>query len=378
MISGGGIKRVATRGVVQWGRALGLAALAFAILLAIKGANPLTVYRSMWNSLHGSTSIDGVLLKAIPLVLAALAVTVPARAGLVNVGGEGQLVIGGVCAAGMSLWVGGSLPGSTTLLLMCVAGAVGGALWSALAVALRLLSGINEALSTLLLNYLAINVMSFLIYSPWKDKHGSGQPATPALPVAERFPLLGTSRVHAGILVAVAAVAVVWWVLRSTRWGFSLRVVGGNPEAARRAGLRVGLLLLSAMLVGGALAGLGGVTQLAGAEFKLRPGFLLTYGYIGFLASWLARHRPLPVALSALALAAISVSGDSLQIDSRMPAATVNVLMALVLLAAFGWTAHAKQKASAGAGAPTSTPAPALPDAVLPNAVLPDATAKAV
>ena len=133
------------------------------------------------------------------------------------------------------------------------------------------------------------------------------------------------------------ATVIVWWALRSTRWGFQLQVVGGNRSGAA-AGLSVGLLLLSAMVVGGALAGLGGLTQLAGAEFKLRPGFLATYGYIGFLASWLAGHKPLRVAVAALALAAISISGDSLQIDSQLPAATVNVLMALVLLAVFGWT----------------------------------------
>ena len=106
------------------------------------------------------------------------------------------------------------------------------------------------------------------------------------------------------------------------------------------------MLLLGAMLLGGALAGLGGVTQLAGAEFKLRPGFLATYGYIGFLASWLARHDPAKVAVSALLLGAISISGDSLQIDSHLPAATVNILMALVLIAVFGF-ASKRQKAVA-------------------------------
>jgi simple sugar transport system permease protein len=122
--------------------------------------------------------------------------------------------------------------------------------------------------------------------------------------------------------------------------------VGGNPEAARQAGLRVGVLLLTAMLVGGALAGLGGFTQLAGVEHKLRPGFLLTYGYIGFLASWLARHHPVRVALAATLLAAIAVGGDSLQLDSALPAASVNVLMALVLLGVFGWGARKKAVAT--------------------------------
>lgn len=322
----------------RWPLALGGAAVLFGLLLLTKGAQPLTVYRSMWTTVTSGTAVDGILLKATPLVLVALAVAVPARAGLVNVGGEGQLVMGGVAAAGVSLAVDGAVPGAVVLVLMIVAAMTAGAAWAAIAAGLRLRIGINEAVSTLLLNYLAINVMSFLIYDRWKDANGSGQPATRPLPVAERLPLIEGTTVHVGLFLAIGAVAVTWWVLRSTRWGFRLRVVGGNPEAARRAGVVVGRSILTAMLVGGALAGLGGVAHLAGAEFKLRPGFLLTYGYVGFLASWLARHRPITVAAGALALAVISVSGDSLQLDSALPAATVNVLMALLLLAVFGWT----------------------------------------
>jgi simple sugar transport system permease protein len=202
--------------------------------------------------------------------------------------------------------------------------------------------GISEAVTTLLLNYVALNVMYFLIYDPWKDLNGSGQPATAPIPVPQRFPLIGTSTVNQSVFLALLAAIAVWFLLTRTRLGFQLRVVGGNAEAARRAGLRVGVLLLGAMLLGGALAGLGGVAQLAGAEFKLRPGFLVTYGYIGFLASWLARHDPAKVAIAAVALGAISISGDSLQIDSHLPAATVNVLMALVLIAVFGFASRRK------------------------------------
>lgn len=326
------------RAVGRWALALAGAATVFGLLVLTKGANPLDVYRSMWTSLTSSTALDGILVKATPLVLGALAVSIPARAGLVNVGGEGQLIVGGVAAAGVSLGVDGSVPGAVVLVLMCLAAAIAGGLWAALAGVLRLAVGINEAVTTLLLNYLAINLMLFLIYDRWKDANGSGQPATRPLPVAERFPVIGTTSIHAGLFVALGAVAVVFWLLRSTRWGFNLRVVGGNPEAARRAGVSVGRTLLGAMLVGGALAGLGGAAHLAGTELKLRPGFLVSYGYIAFLASWLARHHPLKAAAAAFVLAAISVSGDSLQIDSSLPAATVNVLMALILLAVFGWT----------------------------------------
>jgi ABC-type uncharacterized transport system permease subunit len=203
---------------------------------------------------------------------------------------------------------------------------------------LRLWVNINEAVTTLLLNYVAVDVLAFLIFDRWKDQNGSGQPASVPLPINQRLPLIGTSIVNVGIIFALVAAIVVWLLLNKTTWGFRLGVVGGNPEAARRAGYKVGFLLIGAMAVGGALAGLGGYVQLAGTEFKLRQGFLVGYGYIGFLASWLARHHPLKVIVASLALAAIAIGGDSLQIDSNLPAAAVNILMALVLLAVFGWT----------------------------------------
>lgn len=334
------------RSVLRWVVALGAAVAIFGVLMLVKGVSPVGAYRSMWSSLTTDTSLSAILVKGTPLVLAALAVTIPAKAGLVNVGGEGQLIMGGVFAAGMSMAVGTRIPGAGALVLLCLAGALGGALWAGIAALLRLWVGISEAVTTLLLNYVALNVMFFLIYDSWKDPNGSGQPASRPLPVPQRFPLLGSSTVNQSVFLALIGAAAVWFLLTRTRLGFQLRVVGGNAEAARRAGLKVGMLLLGAMLLGGALAGLGGVAQLAGSEFKLRPGFLVSYGYIGFLASWLARHDPPKVAIAALVLGAISITGDSLQIDSQLPAATVNVLMALVLIAVFGF-AGKRQTAAA-------------------------------
>lgn len=340
--SRGASPRLAALG--RWVVAIVGALVIFGAFMAMKGANPVTAYADMFRSTFGdSTSIGEILIRSAPIILTALAVTVPARAGLVNVGGEGQLLVGAIAAAGVSLAIGDALPGGVVLILMPIGAALAGGLWAALTAVLKLVSNINEAVTTLLLNYVAVALLGFLIFDPWKDLNGSGQPATEAIPVAQRLPLIGFGRVHAGIVVAVVATAVVWAVLRYTSWGFRLRTVGGNPEAARRAGLRVGVLLISAMFVGGMLAGLGGWVQLAGSEFKLRQGFALTYGYIGFLASWLARHRPIWVAVSALLLSAIAIGGDSLQLDSKLPAAAVNVLMAVVLLAVFGFTAKRKE-----------------------------------
>ena len=322
-----------------------LAALVmFGLVMLLKGVNPITAYVDMITSTFNSgDSVGDILVRSTPIMLAGLAVTVPARAGLINVGGEGQLIIGGICGFGTAMLIDGRLPGGLSLVLMILGAALGGAAWSALAAGLKQWVGISESVTTLLLNYIALDLMYFLIYDRWKDRAGSGQPTTEALPVAERLPLVGFGRLHGGIFLALGATALIALVFAVTTWGFRLKVVGGNGEAARRSGLKVGLLLLSAMAVGGALAGIGGLTQLAGAEFKLRPGFVAGYGYIGFLASWLGRHRPVYVALSAILLSTIVVGGDSLQIDSALPAASVNVLMALLLLMVFGF---GKRKAS--------------------------------
>ncbi|MET0896204.1 MAG: ABC transporter permease [Acidimicrobiia bacterium] len=327
--------------------AVGGAIVIFGAFMQMKGANPIDAYRDMWQStFQSSDSIEQILVKATPLIFAALAVTVPARAGLVNVGGEGQLVMGGVGAAAVVVWFGNGMPTAVVLVLMAIFGAVAGAIWAGIAAVLRARLSINEAVTTLLLNYVAVDVMLFLVYDAWKDPGGFGDPKTTPLTDSERLPIIGSTTLHLGFVLAIIATAVVWFALTRTSWGFKLSVVGGNPEAARQAGLKVGLLLTSSMLVGGALAGIGGFTQLAGAEYQLRPGFLLTYGYIGFLASWLARHHPVRVALAATLLAAIAVGGDSLQLDSALPAAAVNILMALLLLGVFGFSRRTKAVSS--------------------------------
>jgi simple sugar transport system permease protein len=320
-----------------WVIAVGAAPVIFGAFVAAKGVDPLTMYGDMLASLVRPAQAETVVIRAVVLVLAGLAVAIPARAGLLNVGGEGQIVIGAVCAAGIGLVTDQRLPGPAVLLLMVLAGMVGGALWAGLAAGLRLTAKVNEAISTLLLNFVAIDLMLGLIYDPWKDASGFGQPSSRPLEAEARLPLfVPGSKLNAGLVLAVIALVAVWWALHRTGWGFRLRVVGGNPEAARQAGMRVGVLLLSAMLVGGALAGLAGMVHMAGTEFKLRPAMTLNFGYIGFLVSWLAGHRPLRVAAAAVLLAAIAMAGDSLQINSGLPAASVNVLMAVVLLMVLG------------------------------------------
>jgi simple sugar transport system permease protein len=350
----------ALRGAITWVRArhlayrtawwIGMYALAlviFGAFAATRHVDPLSMYRSMWEQTIASPyGLGQVIDKAAPFALAALAVAVPARAGLINIGGEGQLMIGAAAAGGVSLALGTHLTGGPAIVLMMVAGAVAGALWSGIAAALRLAGGVNEAISTLLLNYVGADVLSFLVYGPWKDAAGNGQPASKPLPGGDYLPTWGFLNAHVGFVIAIGAAIAVAFAIRKTRWGFTLRAVGGNPEAARRAGLRVTLLLLSAMLVGGALAGLGGAVHYAGMEGQLRPGIAATFGYTGFLASWLGRHQPAKVVVGAFLLAGIAVSGNALQLSSHLPGSAVNILMAVVLLVVLAQRPKAKAKAA--------------------------------
>ncbi len=328
---------VVGRTVGRWAVIVGATLTVFGAFVLLKGVNPVEMYRDVWLSTFANgQSLQRILVRFAPLMLTALAVAVPARAGLINVGGEGQIVIGAVAAGGIALATDQRLPGGLVLVLMLIAAALAGAAWAGIAAVLKLTVGVNEAITTLLLNYIALDVLLYLIYDSWKDPHGSGQPASRPLAEAARLPLLGGTVVNAGLIVALVALVAVWFALERTAWGFRLRVVGGNSEAGRRAGLPVKRLLLSALLVGGALAGIAGMVHFGGTELKLRTGMTMNFGYIGFLASWLAAHKPGRVALAALLLAAIALAADSLQLDSGLPAASANVLMAVTLLVVLG------------------------------------------
>lgn len=306
---------------------------AFALLVAVKGANPFGVFDTMIrSSIFEPGSLDQVLLRAVPVALAALAVTVPARAGLVNVGGEGQLIVGSVAAAGVGIAVGARVPGPVSWLVMALAGMAAGAVWAGLSALLRTRFGANEAVTTLLLNFVANDIMLYLIYQPWKDPNGSGQPQSRPLSAAAQLPHVFNAQLEVGVLAALVLAVATWWLLAHTGWGFALRIVGGNPEAARRFGLPVERLLLTSMLVGGALAGIGGMLNLAGVELQLRPGITAGFGYVAFLASWLGRHDPKKVVGAALAFSAINLSANGLQLTFGLDGAVVNILLALIVV----------------------------------------------
>lgn len=318
-------------------------AVGFAAFVLLVGNNPFDAFSAMWQStIMDSVGPGEVLIAATPIVLCALAVAVPARAGLWNLGGQGQVVCGVLGAAGVSLAMPDGLAAPLAIPLLSLGGALAGAAWSAISALLRVTFNLNEAISSLLLSYVAVRILDYAVHGPWKDPASLGFPQARPLPESHRLPLFGSGRIHAGILIALVMVVVIAYVLRRTRWGFQLRVAGGNAEAARRAGLPVKRVIVTSMVVGGALSGLAGAIQLAGVEINARPDIAAMYGFLGFLVSWLAGHRPWFILMAGIVIGAITVGGDSLQISADLPAASVNILMALVLLAVLGRSARVR------------------------------------
>lgn len=305
----------------------------FGAIVATQHAEPLSVDWSIVKSaLFEQGSITQILLRAVPIVLAALAVSIPSRAGLVNVGGEGQLIAGAIGATWVGLHLCPGAPRPLLLVLMAVGGFGAGAIWGGIAGVLRVLLGANESVATLLLNFVANDILLYLLYQPWKDPAGTGQPQTPPFQTSATLPGL-FSGLNLGVLIALLVAIAVYLLLRYTGWGFALRVVGGNPEAARRAGLPVKRLMISSIAVGGGLAGLGGMLYLAGTQLQLLPGGTATFGYTAFLAAFLGRQGTIRVVLAGLLFSAIAISAPGLQLNYGLDGNAVDILLAFAVAA---------------------------------------------
>jgi len=304
---------------------------AFALVMILYDRSPLGALHDMVLSTLGSGyGVSEVLVKMSPMLLTAVAVTVPARLGLVNVGGEGQMFIGGLCATWGALTFNG-LPGWLLLPLMAALAFAGGGLWGGITGWMRARAWLTEVFSTLLLNYIGILLVSFLVFGPWRDPGSGNYPQTRPIPETAHLPLLGGTRVHVGIFVGIVAIVLFYLFLKKTRWGLQMRAAGANPVASAHTGLPVARYIVIAMTVGGGLAGLAGMTQVSGIQFRLNPGLAAYVGYTGFLISWLSGHRPLVIVPMAFLLAALAGGGDILQITQGVPYAVVNVLVALSL-----------------------------------------------
>jgi simple sugar transport system permease protein len=278
----------------------------FATLLLIDGRDPVRAAHDTFRSVFGSISgFSELLVRMSPVLLTSVAVALPARMGLINVGGEGQLIMGAWAATAGAL-AGTDLPAWLLLPSMTALGFLGGALWAAIPGLLRAVRLVNETISTLLLNYIAPLIVSFFIFGPWRSADSASYPETPAFVDAARLPQFFGTRVHAGLIEGLFCVLLYGFVMQRTRWGLAIRAIGGNPVASLRAGLPIHLAMVGVMAVAGGIAGIAGMAELAGG-------------------------RPWHIVGMAFLFALISSVGDVLQITQGVPYAVVNLLMAVIL-----------------------------------------------
>lgn len=196
---------------------------------------------------------------------------------------------------------------------------------------LRARGWVSETISTLLMNYVAVLLVSFFVFGPWKDPESANYPQSAPFVEAAVLPAFGDSRVHLGGILALAGIGLFHWVMSRTRWGLEMRAIGGNPEAARRSGIPVGRYIVLLMLIGGGIAGLAGACEVSAIQGRLRLSLSPGYGFAGFLISWMAGGNPLGILAAAFLLAIITSSGDILQMSQGLPGSVVNILMALIL-----------------------------------------------
>ena len=320
-------------GVVTVARAAILFVAASALFFRLLGKPPLAV---LWGLVEGALgngfALSETLVRAAPILLCALATALPARVGLISVGAEGQLVVGAITGTGFALF--GGHWGVAGLPLLLLFGALGGAAWGGLAGWLRARLGVNETISTLLLNYIAPPLVDYLVYGAWKDPSSLGWPATRLFPDSLRLVgYLGT-RLHAGLLLGLLAIAAMHVLVSRTRFGVKLDLLRESPMLAARAGLSFAPTALGMLVLGGAMAGTAGIIEASALEGRLQAGVGSGAGYAGFLVAFLARGNLLQIVPLALVVAALVAGGDNLQLSFALPSSVVYVLQGLLFAAA--------------------------------------------
>lgn len=317
---------------------LGVLALCLALLagaLQIAGYDAVRAMAALWNGSFGSANalLSATLVRATPLMLAGLGIALAFRAGIWNIGAEGQLLAGAAAATATAL-AAAAFPAFIAIPLVVVAGATAGVIWASIAEVLRRTRGVLEVISTIMLNFVALHLVGFLVHGPLQEPLGI-YPQSDAIPDAARLPrLVPGTRLHAGFAMALMLAPALWWWLRSTAAGFRVRAVGASPHAAQMAGrIDVARIAGGAFLVSGALAGIAGAVEVAGVTLALYENLSAGYGYTAIVVALLARLNPLAVIPSAILFGALESGALAMQRDAGIPSVVVTAIEAVLVLA---------------------------------------------
>jgi general nucleoside transport system permease protein len=306
---------------------------AFGIFCAMAGANPFAVYASIYKAAFGSWySFQNTLVRAAPLMLCSLATAVPFRLGLVMIGNEGALVIGGLSATVAGL----QMPTASPLVVqtvMAIVGMAAGGFWLAISGALKHYRGVNETISSLMMNYIAIAILNQAVNTWIRDPSSLNKPASYAIPDEQMLQPLGDTTIHWGLVFGLIACVIAWVLINQTTLGFQIRTIGSNVRAAQIAGIPVGRITLITCFLAGACPGLAGMVEVAAIHGRASESLNAWYGYSGILVAFLARQNPLGCILISVLLGGLLASGGILQRDLHLPDASITVFQGIVFLA---------------------------------------------
>jgi len=323
------ILRKALNDLVRYGLVALVAFFLFGLILLISGKDPIQAYGDIFSSTLGSVyGLSEVIVAMTPLLLTALAVALPSRIGLINVGGEGQLYMG-ACAATWGALTFSELPGWILLPILVLLGMIGGGIWAFIPGYLRAKGLVNETISTLLLNAVAPMIVSFFVFGFWHSPMDTNK--TPIFASSARLPKLFETRIDISLLIAILLLVLFWYAMKYTRWGLEMRAIGGNPQAAMRNGIPLKTYIIVVMCIAGGIAGIAGMAQVTGFYGVLLANFSRGIGYMGFLISWLAGGSPVGILITSFVVAVIITGGNLLQLTRDIPYSVINILLAFTL-----------------------------------------------
>lgn len=316
-----------------------LVCLAFFLL---NGHPPWAMFSEMVKGAFGDGyALGETLVKTAPILLCALSVALPARLGLISVGSEGQFYLGAMAGTYMVVHF-TNAPAWQLLPLILIAAAIGGGFWAAIPGMLKAKLSMNETISTLLLNYIAVLMMEFAVHGPWKDPTALGWPASIEFPVAAQLPTLGDSRVHLGLAIGVCMAVLLHVLVTYSRWGVGLTILRSNARVGFLAGISWAKNVVLVMAIGGALAGLAGIAEASVIQNRLQPNLSSGYGLSGFLVAWLAGQHFLKIIPFSLLIGGLLASADSLQLFAQLPAASAIILQALLFIIVLAFNRFSK------------------------------------
>jgi len=306
-----------------------LSFLLFGLLLLIIGKDPIQSFRDIFTSTLGSPyGLSEVIVAMTPILLTGLAVALPSRIMLINVGAEGQLYIGAAFATWGALTF-SSLPAWLLILLMMLLGMLGGALWAFIPAYLKSIGLVNETITSLLMNSIAPKIIGFLIFGFWHSAMDTNK--TASFGPAARLPTFFGTRVSLGVVIGLVLLIAFWLFMKYSRWGLEMRAIGGNPQSARRNGIPLETYIVLIFCAGGAIAGLAGMVQASGYYGLMLTNFSIGWGFMGFLISWLVGGDPFGILIMSFLVSLIYSGGNLLQITSGVPYSIINILLALTL-----------------------------------------------